>query len=276
MVSSQVAAPPRRLRYSWTLTRQLRDHPTLSDEEREVVRKLCGGGDGISVVPRRRARARRLCSTPSARPGRTTTPRWSAARCRRAPRWSSGGRRHPVGHRRGRQARRRNRPRAAARRRAGDRRGEHGRHARPPLPCRGDRVGECELVLVGVTASCPRSTPAARSTSSPKTWIRSSSRRFAGSASCGTETRWTPSETATSSAGPVYRDNGRMNAAANARAARAALVDDWSRAKGKAASSRRTPAPPSEEDEVSIRRADSCRGRPGQPSFNHSYKRDRR
>ncbi len=35
---------------SWTLTRQLRDHPTLSAEQREVVRKLCGDGDGISVV----------------------------------------------------------------------------------------------------------------------------------------------------------------------------------------------------------------------------------
>jgi len=35
---------------SWTLDRQLRDHPTLSEEQRHVVRGLCRGGDGVSVV----------------------------------------------------------------------------------------------------------------------------------------------------------------------------------------------------------------------------------
>ena len=33
----------------WTLRQQLHDHPTLTLEQREVVRVLCGGGDGISV-----------------------------------------------------------------------------------------------------------------------------------------------------------------------------------------------------------------------------------
>ena len=34
----------------WTLRQQLHDHPTLAPEQREAVRVLCGGGDGISVV----------------------------------------------------------------------------------------------------------------------------------------------------------------------------------------------------------------------------------
>ena len=34
----------------FTLDRQLRDHPTLSEEQRAVVRGLCGGGEGVAVV----------------------------------------------------------------------------------------------------------------------------------------------------------------------------------------------------------------------------------
>lgn len=50
----ETARPRRRSRVArvrpWTLTRQLRDQPTLTREQREVMRRLCGDGDGISIV----------------------------------------------------------------------------------------------------------------------------------------------------------------------------------------------------------------------------------
>jgi hypothetical protein len=74
---------------AWTLRQQLHRHSTLSAEQRDVVRELCGGGDGVSVVRAAAGTGKTFSSTPPARPGRPTTSGSSAVRSQRAPRSSS-------------------------------------------------------------------------------------------------------------------------------------------------------------------------------------------